>query len=130
MGRAVSRGRIEPGAVCIVVGEERGFECNIGAMVTLVALCTRCDGSFQYWTFEKASKPLLVMKNAFTGEPMLMVSSSAELPHEVRGCSCLPGFRAAHLLPIGGIDEEGTEEAPLVVEMASGGALVFDPALD
>jgi len=110
----MAAGKLEPGAVCIVIGENRGFEENIGALVTLVEHRTSCQGRFQYWTFEAASRPILAVRGTFTERPILWINASEELPQEMRGCNCLPGFRAVHLLPIKGEDlgDEQEDEAP------------------
>lgn len=49
-----------PGARCLIIGETRGFESNIGAEVTTVELTTGFQSGKPAWLFKDASRLLLV----------------------------------------------------------------------
>lgn len=105
------KGKLEPGAICIVIGDHRGFEDNIGAMLTLVELQT-CAHGHKSWTFEDASRPIAVGLGIFTRRPMVWASASNEVAPDV--CGALPGFLPQWLMPIKGEDlgDESEDEAP------------------
>lgn len=94
------RGRFEPGARCIVIGEHRGYECNIGALVTLTE---KFDGvnvfnqPLSAWRFKEASRPLLMAKF-----PDAYVVDST--PWVNCGQALSATYPESHLLPIGGED--------------------------
>lgn len=98
------KGKLEPGAVCLVVGDDPGFEKNIGIMLTIVELRTSCGGRHKYWTFTDATRSVIAAIGMFSGLPVLMLKASHEIPEHMRGCDCLPGFKPQHLMPIDGAD--------------------------
>lgn len=48
--------RCKPGDLAIVIGDDPGCECNIGAMLVVVE--SHPDAPEGYWGFEDASRPL------------------------------------------------------------------------
>jgi hypothetical protein len=115
-------GKLEPGAVCVVISEARGYERNIGVLITLVdyevsgtwgSLTRREPGGVRgTWTFKEASRPILVAQY-----PDHFVTSSE--PYEIGGGYFLvPAFAPHRLLPIkgDGTGEELWREQPLAHE--------------
>lgn len=122
----MTRGRFEPGARCVVIGEDRGYECNIGAMLTLVALQEGVvvgngvpGGVERRWTFKDADRPLLVAKG-----PDHFVRDSTPFPVRF-GWASVPAYLARHLLPIGGEGLEDDAPDAKSVKLANGSTIVF-----
>ena len=49
--------RIKPNDLCVIIGEDPGCECNIGALLTVKRIIEGHNGR-ESWTFVEASRPL------------------------------------------------------------------------
>jgi len=117
-------GKLEPGAVCVVVGDHPNYERNIGALITLTRLnhCP-CGCGTSAWEFEAASRPIMIsfMRDlSAVIYPMHFVNASAEADAitEWPKRNGRPAFRPAFLIPIKGedLDTGNEEEAPTPLE--------------
>lgn len=109
----MSKGKLEPGALCILVGEHRNYEQNIGAILRLTQhVVCNCGCGSSGWEFEEASRPLLVsiLMTPFGVIPVdfMVASSDADSNPGWRTAPSRPRFKSAFLLPIKG---EGLEDA-------------------
>lgn len=62
--------KCEAGDLCVIIGEDRGCECNIGAMLRVTQ-----KGRNGEWVFEKASRPLYTPPTP-QGHPVAWVTES------------------------------------------------------
>lgn len=118
----MSRGRFEPGARCVIVGDDPGYESNIGAMVTIREFrpIETVGGRVGVWTFDEASRPLLVGFNTMVDGSVVRFCVSDSSPWTDGRHTYMAGYPARYLLPIGGEDlgEEKADAAPCAVETA------------
>ncbi|UNA00839.1 hypothetical protein ZHS_83 [Edwardsiella phage vB_EpM_ZHS] len=113
-------GKHEPGAVCIIVAEGRGFEENIGALVTLTRFSRcACGCGAEGWEWQDASRPILISRHVFFRSMDHRVSASQDVQNIPGWPShMMPKHPAAWLLPVKG-DETGCDlwrETPLLHE--------------
>lgn len=52
---------LKPGMRCVIIGEERGCEANIGALVTITRPAPCLPGEPARWLFKDASRPLVMV---------------------------------------------------------------------
>lgn len=97
--------RCRPNEICIVIGEVRGCEVNIGAHVRVLEMIAESPEAA--WTFEDASRPVKMVAYG-TGDNARWVSSTASGLRE----GVIAGFYDRHLLPVRGLDEPEAKSAP------------------
>jgi hypothetical protein len=118
----VSGSRLEPGARCLIVGEDRGYECNIGAQVTLVSYtddAPTANGTRGVWNFEAASRPLLVgLDKNFRGDVVRRYHVTDSSPWTNGMYIMTAAYPPRYLMRIPGADEteDVAEAAPRIAE--------------
>lgn len=91
----------KPGDLAIVIGDDPGCECNIGAMVRILAPTPGTDPG--YWGFEEASRPLK-MTEVDDPSDVFWVSSSYHPDF------AWIGIKDRHLLPIRDPGDDAVDE--------------------
>jgi len=94
---------LKPGMRCILVGEDRGCEANIGALVTITQLD---DVQPPAWLFKDATRPLVMLDcDLGTVLPERVVHSYEGVTSPDEDCYSIS---ARHLVPIkgDGLDSE------------------------
>jgi hypothetical protein len=96
-----------PGVRCVVVAEDRGAECNIGATLTLDK---RDDDDPSHWWFKDASRPLkLLPMTPDIIDKNVNWATESDYGHP----ECVGVIRQKHLAPLGDEDEFKTRTVAL-----------------
>jgi hypothetical protein len=62
--------RCQPGDRCIIIGDVRGCDCNIGATLTVTHLAPPVEGMPPAWLFCDVSRPIKIVDLDRRGNPI------------------------------------------------------------
>jgi hypothetical protein len=93
--------RCKPDQRCLVIGDVRSCECNVGATVTVVEVIPPPGPMRPAWVFKDASRPLKMVDLDRHGHPVPGTESYATATYN-GGSDALPLIFDHHLMPLQG----------------------------